>query len=309
MSSSERLGPTVKRSPEEMSERFFTTEPKTRRHLYGLTATRKRAALLMELLFQKGFVRENPYGIVKEFVEKNAWFIGMDPQERTIIGYIGRPATQLTPDQLPKTHVTITYETTRTQVPKTYSAWRELREKLGVCHKLGWMKFEYRVKNWEYDEHDVLRKLRIPIVTTFVIFNHKEVPLPYHLQQKPLFNSEKSEAVAPEIGRMGTSKSEVCVEASKDDLCVSPICRAAVNREVSMESILRDKRERRVSKQHTQIRSNPESESNRTHSGFLEGDGLSPTQRATIEERDRKRLQILDENLLPQLEKSVKKQI
>jgi len=272
----------------------------------------------MELLFQNGFVSVAPYGLVKEFVEKNAWFIGMDPQERTITGYIGRPATIVSSNQLPETHVTITYDKTKTPVYKTYSAWRKLREKLGLCHKLGWMKFDYHFKTEEYDEHDILRKLRIPIVTVLVVFNHKEVPLPYHLEQKPLFNSEKSEAVSngvkddfslasPEIGRMGTSKSEVCVEASKDDLCVCPIARFAESREANGETIERQRRERRVSKQHTQISSNPESESIPVVVALPEKAFLKPAERAAVEERDRKRLEILDEELLQHLEKSTKK--
>jgi hypothetical protein len=271
---------------------IFTTEPNTRRHLYGLTATRKRAALLMELLFQNGFVLPSPYYVVKEFLVKKAEFIGLDP--RTIAAYIGRPEVIFREDQLPKTDLTITYKKSQAKVFKEYLAVRTLREKLGFCQQLGYMSFEYRGS----DEKSPKRFKK-----HFVIFNHKEVPLPYHLEQKPLFNSEKSETVAPEIGRMGTSKSEVCVEASKDDLCVLPIAVEEVHEEV----VTTQSRERRVSKQHTQICSNLESESIPHRVIVIEGDGLSPSQRAEIEERDRKRLEILDRDLVQQLEKSVKK--
>jgi len=266
-----------------LTERTFTTEPKTRRHLYGLAVTRKRAALLMELLFQNGFVLPAPYYVVKEFLVKKAEFIGLDP--RTITAYIGRPEFIFREDQLPKTDLTITYKKSQAKVFKEYLATRTLREKSGFCQQLGYMNLEYRGSD---------EKSPKGFKKPFVIFNHKEVPLPYHLKQQPFLESEKSEAVTPEIGRMGTSKSEACVEASKDDLCVSPIAVEEVHEEV----VTTQSRERRVSKQHTQICSNLESESIRQRIIVSEGDGLDPSQRATIEERDRKRLEILDRELL-----------
>jgi len=227
--------------PRKASQRIFTTEPKTRRHLYGLTATRKRAALLMETLFQSDFVLEAPYAIVREFVVRSVDFIG--PEGRTLEGYIGRPRTILDPDKLPETEMTITYRNTGTRVFKRYSAKRILREKQGLCQQLGYMKFEYRNG------------------TPFLIFNHKEVPLPYHLTQKPLFDSEKKKHT----------------EHSKDGLCVSPILQGksvrnrfggvSLNGEANMETVVIERRERRVSKQHTQILSNLESESIRLAPG------------------------------------------
>lgn len=281
---------------------IFTTEPGTRRHLYGLTATRKRATLLMELLFQNGFVSRAPYQKVKEFVEKQALFIGLDPQERTITGYIGRPVTILTSDRLPETHVDIKYKG-GARVSKTYTGWKKLREKVGLCHKLGWMEFDYAVKTHEFDDHDKLRKLEIPQVTAFVVFNHKEVPLPYHLMQTSLTS---------ETPRMGTSKSEAVMlkqasdEGSIDDLCVCTI--EPESKRLSRRDETTESRERRVSKQHTQIGSNLESESIPQVVIVTQKPFLKPSEQAAIEERDRKRLEILDADLLQHLEKSTKKQ-
>lgn len=244
----------------------------------------------MELLFQHGFVFPTPYYVVKEFVVKKAEFIGLDP--RTVSAYIGRPELIFREDQLPKTNLTITYQKSQARVFKEYVASRTLREKQGFCQQLGYMNLEYRGSDEKSPKGS-----KIP----FVVFNHKGVPLPYHLEQKPLLDTEKGEAVIPETGRMGTSKSEVVksVETSKDDLCVTPIAMGqAYGGAVKIES-----RERRVSKQHTQICSNLESESIRPRTIFIEGDGLSPSQRAAIEERDRKRNETLDANLLEQLEK------
>jgi len=204
-------------------QRVFTTEPKTRRHLYGLTQTRKNAAHLMELLFQNDFLVEAPYDVVKQSIIRNATFIGLD--ERTLTGYIGRPRTILDSDKLPETEVTITYRNTGTRVFKRYSGKRILREKQGLCQQLGYMKFEYRGE------------------TPLLIFNHVGVPLPYHLTQKPLFDSEKSEALR--------------AEASKDGLCVSPILQGksvrnrfggvSLNGEANIETVGRQTEEREES--------------------------------------------------------------
>jgi len=192
--------------------RVFTTEPTVRRHLRDLMPTRKRATLLMELLYQNGFVLEAPYEIIRKFVVEKADFIGLD--DRTTTQYIGRPRKILAPDENPKTDLIIHYLKTNTKIFKEYSAKRTLPEKLGVCQKLGYMRFEYRGR------------------TPFLVLNHKEVPLPYHLKETALFDSEKSEAL----------------ERSKDDLCVSPIGSASKNKEADIETIVmeRKKREKRL---------------------------------------------------------------
>jgi hypothetical protein len=69
--------------------KIFPTEPKLRRHMSDLTPTRKRAALLMELLFRNNFTKEAPYETIYRFIEHKEEFIGLD--ERTITRYIGRP--------------------------------------------------------------------------------------------------------------------------------------------------------------------------------------------------------------------------
>lgn len=250
--------------------KVFTTEPKIYRRLYGLTLKRKNAARLMESLFQAGFIVEAPYDVVKEFLVRKVDFIS--PEDRTLDTYIGRPATILDPTRLPETHLTITYEKTQTQVFKKYSAKRFLREKLGLCHALGYLRFEYRGKD------------KFP----FLVFNHREVPLPYHLLQKPLLDSEKSEVVVE----------------SKDDLCVCPIVVRGSELRGSVETVGIDRRERRVSKQHTQIHSK---DCIGVPSQPLEFQ-LTPAQKATVEERDRKRQEILDSDYLNWLEKSVKTQ-
>jgi hypothetical protein len=70
----------------------------------------------------------------------------------------------------------------------------------------------------------------------FLVLNHKNVPLPYHVKEA-LFDSEKSE----------TQKD------SKEDLRVSTIGSASKNRENNIETIVIERRERRDSKQNTQI--------------------------------------------------------
>jgi hypothetical protein len=166
----------------------------------------------MELLYQNDFVLEAPYEIIRKFIVEKADFIGLD--DRTTTQYIGRPRKILAPDENPKTDLTIRYLKTNTKIFKEYSAKRTLPEKHGVCQKLGYMRFEYRGG------------------TPFLILNHKEVPLPYHMKEKALFDSEKSEVL----------------ERSKDDLCVSPIGLASKNREADVETIVieRKKREKRL---------------------------------------------------------------
>jgi hypothetical protein len=150
--------------------------------------TRKRAAYLMELLFQNNFRKEAPYDTIYHFVVEKADFIGLD--ERTIVQYIGRPRKTLRNNENLKTSLRITYPKTGTTIPKEYSVIRTLPEKEGICQKLGYMKFDYSRK------------------TPFLTFNHERVPLPYHLKQQLLLGSEKSE----------------CKESlSKEDLRVLPI--------------------------------------------------------------------------------------
>ena len=197
----------------------FTTEPKERRHMPNATPTRKRAAYLMELLFQNGFIREAPYKIVYQFVIEKADFIGMD--QRVIEGYVGRPRKWLGPNENPKTDVLLRYPKTGSVVPKAYTATKTLPQKEGICQKLGYMRFDIRNG------------------VAFLVFDHEKVPLPYHVKEVPLFNSEKSE----------------CLEVSKDDLCVSPIAKFKEDKEAGIEAWQRERRERRDSKGHTQIQS------------------------------------------------------
>jgi|YelNatPaOPRAMG01_1025707.scaffolds.fasta_scaffold27783_3 hypothetical protein len=196
--------------------KVFTTDPKIRRHLADLMPTRKRAALIMELLFQNDFIKEAPYETIHCFITEKAEFIGLD--ERTITRYIGRPRQTLRQSDNPKTSLKITYPKTGTTIVKEYSAVKVIPEKLGVCQKLGYMQFDYRNG------------------VAFLILNHRNVPLPYHVKEV-LFDSEKSEAI----------------EHSKENLCVSPIGSASKDRENNRETIVIERRERRDSKQHTQI--------------------------------------------------------
>ncbi|MGQ9545489.1 MAG: hypothetical protein ACUVQX_06855 [Candidatus Bathycorpusculaceae bacterium] len=196
--------------------KVFTTEPKTRRHLADLMPTRKRAVLIMELLFQNNFIKEAPYETIHCFITEKADFIGLD--ERTITRYIGRPRQTLRQSDNPKTSLKITYPKTGTSIVKEYSAVKTLPEKLGVCQKLGYMQFDYRNE------------------VAFLVLNHKNVPLPYHVKEAH-FDSEKSEAL----------------ERSKEDLCVSPIGLVNKSREADIETVVIERRERRDSKQHTQI--------------------------------------------------------
>ncbi len=204
--------------------RPFTTEPNTRYHMPNSTPMRKRAACLMELLFQNGFIKEAPYETIHQFVVEKADFIGLD--QRTVTQYIGRPRKTLRPGENPKTEVTISYRSTGSVIQKGYSAVRRLPEKLGICQKLGYLRLEYRNE------------------VAFLIFNHRNVPLPYHANEA-LFDSEQSEVL----------------ECSKDDLCVSPIGSKNKNTEAGRESVVIESRESRVSKQHTQIAPKNESES------------------------------------------------
>lgn len=196
--------------------KIFTTEPRMRRHITDITPTRKRAALLMELLFQNNFTKEAPYDTIYHFIVEKAGFIGLD--ERTIARYIGRPKQTINKSVSPKTSLSISYPKTGTTIIKEYSATKILPEKLGICHKLGYMQFDYRNG------------------VAFLVLNHSNVPLPYHVKEK-LFDSEKREAL----------------ERSKEDLCVSPIGSVNKNREADIETIVIERRERRDSKQHTQI--------------------------------------------------------
>lgn len=196
--------------------KVFTTEPRVRRHLADLMPTRKRAALIMELLFQNGFIKEAPYETINRFITEKADFIGLD--ERTITRYIGRPRQTLRQSDNPKTSLKIMYPKTGTTIAKEYSAVRILPEKLGVCQKLGYMQFDYRNE------------------VAFLVLNHKNVPLPYHVKEA-LFDSEKGEAL----------------EHSKEDLRVSSIDSLCKSKEADLEAIATERRERRDSKQHTQI--------------------------------------------------------
>lgn len=200
----------------KLHSKVFTTEPKIRRHLAESMPTRKRAAYIMELLFRNGFIKEAPYETIHCFIVKKADFIGLD--ERTITRYIGRPKQTLSQSENPRTSLRITYPKTGTTIAKEYSAVKTLPEKLGVCQKLGYMQFDYRNG--------------LP----FLILNHRNVPLPYHVKEA-LFDSEKSEAL----------------ECSKEDLRVSPIGSTNKNREADIETLVIERRERRDSKQHTQI--------------------------------------------------------
>lgn len=211
--------PALKRKASETANKVFTTEPKIRRHLSGLTPTRRRAAFLMEALFQNGFVKEAPYDTIYNFVVEKAGFIGLD--ERTVTQYIGRPRRTLRENENPRTSLRIAYPKTGTTIGKEYTAVKTLPEKSGICQKLGYMKFAYR-KN-----------------AIFLILNHHKVPLPYHLKQQRLLSSEKRERT----------------RASKEDLCVLPIGSPKDNREASIETMVIESRERRDSKEHTQIRS------------------------------------------------------
>lgn len=91
-------------------------------------------------------------------------------------------------------------------------------------------------------------------------------------------------------------------------ICVASMVVRTGSREVYAEALERDRIERRVSRQHTQIRFNLESESilNQPQSQKA---WLTPTDKAVLEERDRKRLEILDRDLLRHLQKSVKRQL
>ncbi|MBT0161009.1 hypothetical protein G4O51_13615, partial [Candidatus Bathyarchaeota archaeon A05DMB-2] len=80
--------------------------------------TRKRAAYIMELLFQNGFIKEAPYETVYCFITEKADFIGLD--ERTITRYIGRPRQTLHQSENPKTSLRITYPKTGTTIAKEY---------------------------------------------------------------------------------------------------------------------------------------------------------------------------------------------
>jgi len=196
--------------------KVFTTEPKIRRHLSESMPTRKRAVYIMELLFQNDFIKEAPYETIYCFIAKKADFIGLD--ERTITRYIGRPRQTLSQSENPRTSLRITYPKTGTTIAKEYSAVKTLPQKLGVCQKLGYMQFEYRNG------------------LAFLVLNHRNVPLPYHMKEA-LIDSEKSEAL----------------ERSKEDLCVSPIGSRNKSREADIETVVIERRERRDSKQHTQI--------------------------------------------------------
>lgn len=188
--------------------RAFTTSPKIRRHLTGSMPTRKRAAYLMELLFQNDFIKEAPYEAIYRFVVEKADFIGL--QERTVTQYIGRPRKTLRQNENLRTSLRITYPRTGTVIPKEYSAVKRLPEKEGICQKLGYMKFDYARK--------------VP----FLILYHERVPLPYHLKQA-LLNPEKSEGL----------------ECSKEDLRVLPIGSPKKRREASIETVVIESREKR----------------------------------------------------------------
>jgi hypothetical protein len=218
MMDAEALAPIQQRSSttNEPYSKVFTTEPKIHRHLSESMPTRKRAAYIMELLFQNDFIKEAPYNIIYRFIIEKADFIGLD--ERTIMRYIGRPRQTLRQSENPKTSLRITYPKTGTTIAKEYSAVKTLPEKLGVCQKLGYMRFDYRNG--------------LP----FLVLNHRNVPLPYHVKEV-LFDFEKSEAL----------------ERSKEDLCVSPIGSANKSRQADIETIVIERRERRDSTQHTQI--------------------------------------------------------
>lgn len=218
MTDAEAPAPIQERLPttNKLYSKVFTTEPRIRRHLADLMPTRKRAAYIMELLFQNYFIKEAPYETIYCFIIEKADFIGLD--ERTITRYIGRPRQTLRQSENPKTSLRITYPKTGTTIAKEYSAVKTLPEKLGICQKLGYMQFDYRNGS------------------PFLILNHRNVPLPYHVKEA-LFDSEKSEAL----------------ERSKEDLCVSSIGSTNKSRETSTETIVIERRERRDSKQHTQI--------------------------------------------------------
>jgi len=181
---------------ETTESRAFTTEAKTRRHLLNATPTHKRAARLMELLFQGGFVKEAPCPVVRQFVTKEAHFIGLD--QGVIEGYIGRPKTTLWENQNPRTDLYVRYLNTGVSVQKEYSAVKILPQKEGICQKLGYMRFEYR-KN-----------------QAFLIFSHEAVPLSYHAQETSLARSDcsKDDLCVSPIPSSKEGK-ETCIETSE----------------------------------------------------------------------------------------------
>ena len=191
--------------------RAFTTAPKIRRHNSDAAPTRKRAQYLMEQLFQNGFNIEAPYDAVLRFVVEKSDFIGL--QRRTIEQYIGRPRKLLKENENFKTELRLRYPRTGTVTSKEITAVKVLPEREGICQQLGYMKFDYRQGR------------------PFLILNHDNVPLPYHLKQVVL-DSEKGEGF----------------EESKDGLRASPIGSLQVNREANTETIERELRERRDSK-------------------------------------------------------------
>jgi hypothetical protein len=197
------------------ASRIFTTEPKTRYHIPNATPTRKRAAYLMELLFQNGFIREAPYEAIRQLVTEKADFIGLD--RRVIEGYIGRPRKTLGQHENPRTSVLLRYPKTGTVVPKEYTAVKTLPQKEGICQKLGYMSFDFRNGS------------------PFVILDHERVPLPYHIQEMTLPRSEESETT----------------DRSKDDLCVHPIVLPREDKETGIDTSRREKREERLQRAHT----------------------------------------------------------
>jgi hypothetical protein len=122
-----------------------------------------------------------------------------------------------------------------------------------------------------------------------------------------VINSETS--VVPEIAKSSTRVSEACV-VSNDDFSLTPKDhgqpKAERNDSGQPSTILRlQRRERVLGRERNRL-----SESNLPQQETREivsTPWLTPTQKATVEERDRKRQEVLDRDLVQQLEKSVKK--
>lgn len=110
-----------------------------------------------------------------------------------------------------------------------------------------------------------------------------------------------NETIVPEIRYPQTRVYEKIEPKSIENFSLTPILQGSRETQAEIE-----KREQREKRECHRRREKSLSESHQKRTDTSEGAWLTPTEQATIEDRDRKKLEILNRELLPLLEKSAK---
>lgn len=113
-----------------------------------------------------------------------------------------------------------------------------------------------------------------------------------------------NETIVPEIRHSQTRVYKRVEPQSIENFSLTPILEES--EEARAEIKKREQREQREERECHRMREKSLSESHQKRTATSEGAWLTPTEQATIEDRDRKKLEILNRELLPLLERSAK---